>query len=226
MRASVVIPALDEERWIEAAIASVAAADEVIVADGASRDRTREKARGSGARVIVTPRGRGAQLAEGARAATGDWLVFLHADTRLQAGWRAALESLPGVVVGGAFRFSLDSTRLAYRAIEAAVRARCRLLALPYGDQAIFARRSAYDAAGGFSPLPLMEDVDFVFRLRRVGRLAFPPVRATTSPRRYDRDGLVRAMLRNWRVLGLYLAGRPPERLAEIYDGRPEGVRT
>jgi hypothetical protein len=127
--------------------------------------------------------------------------------------------------VGGAFRFALDSARPAYRALEAAVLARCRLLGLPYGDQGLFARRSAYDAAGGFSPLPLMEDVDFVSRLRRQGPLAFPRVRAFTSPRRYERDGLLGATLLNWWVLGLYAAGRPPERLAEIYDARPQEAR-
>jgi hypothetical protein len=152
-------------------------------------------------------------------------MVFLHADTRLEAGWRAALEALPAPVVGGAFRFALDSARPACRVVEAGVRARCRLLALPYGDQGIFARRRAYRAAGGFSPLPLMEDVDFVSRLRREGALAFPGVRAFTSPRRYERDGLLGATLLNWWVLGLYAAGRPPERLAEIYGPRPQEVR-
>ena len=225
MQASVVIPALDEEPWIERAIASVAEADQVIVADGGSQDGTRERARSRGALVIEAPRGRGVQLREGALRATGDWLVFLHADTRLEAGWAAALESLPAGIVGGAFRFALDSARASYRALEAAVRARCRVFQMPYGDQAIFARRWAYQAAGGFPRLPIMEDVDFVSRLRRVGPLAFPRVRAFTSPRRYEQAGLVRATLRNWWVLGLYAAGRPAERLAEIYDARPQEVR-
>jgi rSAM/selenodomain-associated transferase 2 len=225
VHASVVIPAWNEEPWIERAIASVADADQVIVADGGSRDATRERARAKGALVVETARGRGAQLRDGARRATGEWLVFLHADTRLEAGWRAALESLPSAAVGGAFRFALDSPRPSYRAVEAVVLARCRLLGLPYGDQGIFARRRAYEAAGGFSPLPLMEDVDFVSRLRRVGPLAFPRVRAFTSPRRYERRGVVGTTLRNWWVLGLYAAGRPAERLAEIYDARPQEAR-
>jgi len=225
MRVSIIIPAVDEERWIEGAIASVAGADQVIVADGGSRDATRERARAKGALVVEAPRGRGVQLREGVLWATGEWLVFLHADTRLEGGWLAALEALPAAVVGGAFRFALDSARPSYRAVEAAVLARCRLFGLPYGDQGIFARRKAYEAAGGFSPLPLMEDVDFVSRLRRVGALAFPAVRALTSCRRYERDGLVGATLRNWWVLGLYAAGQSPERLAELYDVRPQEVR-
>jgi rSAM/selenodomain-associated transferase 2 len=225
MSVSVVIPTLNEERSIERAIASVAGADEVIVADGGSLDATRVRARAAGALVVDVSRGRGAQLREGTRWATGEWLVFLHADTRLEAGWRGALERLPAEIVGGAFRFTLDSPRPSYRALEAAVRARCRLFRLPYGDQCIFARRTSYDAAGGFAPLPLLEDVDFVSRLRRGGALAFPPVRAFTSPRRYARRGLVGATLVNWWVLGLYAAGRPPERLAEIYDRQAREVR-
>lgn len=225
MTVSVVIPALDEESRIAGAIESVAGADEVIVADGGSLDTTRVKARAAGALVVDAPRGRGAQLREGARRATGEWLLFLHADTRLEAGWRAALERLPAEIVGGAFRFALDSPRPSYRAVEAAVSARCRLFRLPYGDQCIFARRTAYDAAGGFSPIPLLEDVDFVSRLRRAGSLAFPSVRAFTSPRRYQRRGLVGATLVNWWVLGLYAAGQPPERLAEIYDPQAREVR-
>jgi len=217
---SVVIPALDEEDTVAAAIASVRdEADEVIVADGGSRDRTRERAQAAGATVIEVERGRGAQLQRGAAAARGDWLVFLHADTRLDAGWSRALAALPPAAPGGAFRFAVDSPRRAYRVIEMGTRLRCRLLGLPYGDQALFARRSAYDAVGGFRPLPLMEDVDFVRRLARVGRLALLSCRAVTSPRRWEECGVVRRTLTNWRVLVLYALGRPPERLERLYSG-------
>src|SRR5688500_10395272 len=120
---SVVIPALDEEAAIGAAIASVAGeADEVIVADGGSRDRTRAVAEAAGARVVETPRGRGAQLLEGARLARGEWLVFLHADTRLEAGWSRCLRALPADTPGGAFRLAIDSPRRALRVIEAGTR--------------------------------------------------------------------------------------------------------
>jgi len=224
MRVSVIIPVLDEEPWIARAIASARGADQVIVVDGGSRDRTREVAGAEGALVLDAPRGRGSQLREGARRASGDWLVFLHADTRLEAGWAEDLALLPPQVVGGAFRFSLDSRRAGYRALEAVVALRCRLLRLPYGDQGIFARRRAYETAGGFSAIPLMEDVEFISRLRRVGPLAFPPVRAHTSPRRWERCGLVGATLRNWWALGLYAAGRRPERLADRYHGRSQEV--
>lgn len=220
-RLSVVIPALDEEALVAGAVASARAGApdvEVLVVDGGSRDRTREAAAAAGATVMGAPRSRGVQLHAGARRAKGDWLVFLHADTRLEAGWADALSRLPSPVVGGAFRFAVDSPRRAYRRIEAGVALRCRFLRLPYGDQAIFARRAAYEGVGGFPPWPLMEDVAFARRLARAGRLAFPGVRALTSSRRWESHGIVGTMLRNWGVLALYAAGCAPERLQKLYD--------
>jgi rSAM/selenodomain-associated transferase 2 len=214
-----VIPALDEEQRLPAAIRSVRADAEVIVVDGGSRDATREVAAREGARVLESPRGRGRQLDEGARAAGGDWLVFLHADTTLEPGWASALRALGPDVVGGAFRLAVDSPRAGFRMVEGAVRLRLRFFALPYGDQGIFARREAYARVGGIPHLPLMEDVAFVARLRRAGRLAFPPVRALTSARRWERYGIVGTTLRNWSLLALYAAGQSPERLARRYHG-------
>jgi rSAM/selenodomain-associated transferase 2 len=214
---SVVIPALDEERHLAAAIQSVRADAEVIVVDGGSRDTTREIAAREGARVLQAPNGRGRQLDEGARAATGEWLVFLHADTTLESGWADAIGALSPDVAGGAFRLAVDSTRAGFRAVERGVRLRLRLFALPYGDQGIFARREVYARIGGIPHLPLMEDVAFVARLRGAGRLAFPPVRAFTSPRRWDRYGIVGTTLRNWSLLARYAAGQSPERLARRY---------
>ena len=154
-RLSVVIPAFDEETCVAFAVASARAGGpdvEVIVVDGGSTDRTREMAASAGASVIEAPRSRGIQLDAGARRASGEWLVFLHADTRLEQGWANALASLPEEVIGGAFTFAVDSPRRGYRPLEAAVALRCRLFRLPYGDQAIFCRRSSYEAAGGFPP--------------------------------------------------------------------------
>jgi len=214
---SVVIPTLDEEQRLPAAIQSVRADADVIVVDGGSGDATREVAAREGARVLEAPRGRGRQLDQGARAATGEWLLFLHADTRLETGWAAALAALPPEVVGGAFRFAVDSPRPAFRVVETVVRLRLRLFALPYGDQGLFVRREVYARIGGVPHLPLMEDVAFVARMRRAGRLAFPPVRAFTSARRWDRYGIVGTTLRNWSLLALYAAGQSPERLARRY---------
>jgi rSAM/selenodomain-associated transferase 2 len=217
---SVVIPALNEEELVATAVGSVRDDAEVIVVDGGSTDGTRTAAAAAGATVIVSARGRGLQLDTGARAARGDWLVFLHADTRLEPGWAAALHALPAAVVGGAFRFALEPARPAYRWLEAGVALRCRLFRLPYGDQGLFARRAVYEAVGGFRPMPLMEDVDFVRRLRRTGLLAFPPLRAFTSARRFERHGWAATSLRNLWLLALYTAGCDPGRLARRYGER------
>jgi rSAM/selenodomain-associated transferase 2 len=217
-RISVVIPALDEAGSVADAIRSVRGAEEVLVVDGGSSDATRSVAGAAGARVVDSPRGRGVQLARGAERASGDWLVFLHAETTLEPGWETELRALPQSIVGGAFRFAVASPRPAFRAIEWGVAWRCRLLRLPFGDQGLFARRGAYGSIGGFRPYPLMEDVDFVRRLRRAGRLAFPRTRAFTSPRRWERHGVVGATLRNWWLLAQYAAGRRPEDLARLYD--------
>jgi len=214
---SVVIPTLDEGAFVESAIESVRAASEVVVVDGGSRDGTASLAAAAGARVIESIACRGRQLDEGARAASGDWLLFLHADTRLDPGWPAALAQTDGETVGGAFRFAVDSARSVYRVIEAGVALRCRVLALPYGDQAIFARRQAYLESGGFPHIPLMEDVAFVRRLRGMGKFRFLAPRALTSPRRWERLGVVRATALNWTIAALYAAGCPATRLARFY---------
>jgi rSAM/selenodomain-associated transferase 2 len=219
---SVVVPALNEAACVADAVRSARGGGpdiEVLVVDGGSSDGTCAAAAAAGATVLSSPCGRGVQLDHGARRAAGQWLVFLHADTRLEDGWAATLRALPESVVGGAFRFAVDSPRRGYRLVEAGVAIRCRLFRLPFGDQGIFVRRETYEATGGFPPFPLMEDVAFINRLARKGRLAFPPVRAFTSPRRWERSGILNTTLRNWWLLGLYAAGLPPQRLAKMYNG-------
>jgi rSAM/selenodomain-associated transferase 2 len=217
--ASVVIPALNEEKCVAHAVFSVRDEAEVIVVDGGSGDATADAARRAGARVLESPRGRGLQLDRGAREATGDWLVFLHADTRLEHGWAQALAVLPADVVGGAFRLAVDSPRRAFRVIERGVALRCRLLHLPFGDQGIFVRRAVYGIIGGFPPFPVMEDVAFSRALARAGRMAFPPVRAFTSARRWEKRGVMMTTVRNLGLQALYAAGLSPDRLARLYYG-------
>ncbi len=215
---TVIIPSLDEESRIGEAVASVAAdASEVIVVDGGSADGTVHEATAAGARVVQGIHGRGAQMEAGARLATGEWLVFLHADTRLEKGWADVLRDLDAGTVGGAFCFRLDSPRRRYRLVEAGARLRCAALALPYGDQALFTRRQAFVQAGGFGNTPILEDVDLVRRLRRCGRLAFPSVRAVTSARRWEEHGFLRTTLINWLVMALDRVGYPREHLARLY---------
>ena len=193
---------------------------EVIVADGGSVDATVSVAEAAGARVIIAQRGRGAQLALAAGAASGNWLLFLHADCRFEAGWETAVGAFlaaPGAAGrAGYFEFALDDPARAARRLERLVAWRCRALALPYGDQGLLIARSLYDAVGGFARLPLMEDVDLVHRL---GRRRLVPIgaRCFTSARRYQRDGYLCRPFRNLVCLTLYFAGVPPDRIVRLY---------
>jgi rSAM/selenodomain-associated transferase 2 len=214
---TVVIPALDEADQIAPAIASAAAAGtEIIVVDGGSRDGTPERAAEAGARVLAAAPGRARQLETGARLAKGDTILFLHADTRLPRGWQAAARAALAdpEVVGGAFRLRFETRSPALRLIEWGVRLRVALLRLPYGDQALFVRRSVLEAIGGVPQAPIMEDLDLVRALKRRGRLACLPLEVTTSARRYRAAGALRTVLRNLVAALAWGLGLPRERIA------------
>jgi rSAM/selenodomain-associated transferase 2 len=215
---SVVIPTLNAFSVLRETLASVAAADEFVVADGGSSDGTADLAASLGTRVIRAPRGRGSQLAAGVAAARGEWLLLLHADTRLAPGWRHAVaEHMANAPDrAGYCRFTLDSDDPRARRLERLVAWRCRVLALPYGDQGMLIHRDLLAAIGGIRPLPLMEDVDLV---RRLGRRRLMPidVRAITSAEKWRRGGWHRRSLRNLLCLGLYFAGVPPRLIARLY---------
>jgi len=176
--------------------------------------------------VVVSrppPLGRGAQMNAGAARAAGTWLLFLHADSRLPAGWLDVLTEATarGGLVGGWFRFALDTPRWQARIIERLVAFRVRAWKLPYGDQGLFVRRDVFTRLGGYREWPLMEDVEFVRRLRRAGPVAELPVVLTTSARRWERDGWFRRSARNLVLVSLYFAGVSPARLARWYGRSP-----
>jgi rSAM/selenodomain-associated transferase 2 len=220
---SAVIPTLNAAETLSEALTVLrrsAMVGELIVADGGSSDETTALASSAGAQVVAGPRGRGGQLAAGAAAASGNWFLFLHADCRLEPGWERAVDAFlraPAAETrAGYFDLALDDPAPAARRLEQAVAWRCRVLALPYGDQGLVISRSLYDAVGGFAPLPLMEDVDLARRLGR-RRLTRIGARCVASARRYRHDGYLRRPLCNLMCLSLYFAGVPPARLARLY---------
>jgi rSAM/selenodomain-associated transferase 2 len=214
---SAVVPALNAETGLGACLAALAGADEIVVADGGSTDRSVEIAEAAGARVIRPGKGRGLQLRAGAEAARGDWLLFVHADTRLGPGWREAVRrhAQERPQRAACFRLRLDDPAWQARFVEHGVALRVRLFGLPYGDQGLLVPRTLYEAAGGYAPLPLMEDVDLVRRLRR--RPVLLDAEAITSAERWRRDGWLRRSAGNIACLALYRLGMSPERVARLY---------
>jgi rSAM/selenodomain-associated transferase 2 len=221
-RLSVIIPALNEEAYIGATVnQAVAAADEVIVVDGGSSDRTRDVAAAHGARVISAPRGRGRQQNAGAEAANGNALLFLHADTRLPSNFPVLIRSAlakPGVSAG-AFRLVIDAPARSLRLVEQMAALRCRLLQLPYGDQALFVAAEKFRRVGGFPDSAVMEDYELVLRLKRLGRIVILDEPAATSARRWLKLGVWKATWTNQVCLAAYRIGVPSDRIARWRDG-------
>ena len=229
---SVIIPALNEAGCIGDAIRSArdAGADEVVVADGGSEDGTAEAARPLADTVVVSPRGRAAQMNAGARVSAGEVLLFLHADTLLPPGAigavrKAVTEDGAG---GGAFAVRLGVSPEASPARKALLRltarminARARFLRAYTGDQGIFVAREVFEETGGYPEIPLMEDVEMSRRLVRRGPTALLPVRITTSARRWESRGPVRTILLMWGLRVAHRLGMSPARCARIYLSGP-----
>ncbi len=225
IRLSVIVPALEEAEGIESTLDALVplrgAGHEVIVADGGSRDATVAIATPLANRVIVAPRGRASQMNAGAAAAAGDVLLFLHADSRLPADAAKAIdEAIRAGRRWGRFDVTIEGRSRMLPFVATSMNFRSRLTGLATGDQGIFVERSLFAQAGGFPPIPLMEDLALSRTLkRRAGRPACLAQRIRTSGRRWDRDGAWRTILLMWRLRAAWAFGADPSRLAKAYRG-------
>lgn len=222
---SLVIPVLSEAENISESIAHIRELDadgtaEIIVVDGDPRGSTVRAIRNEGVRTAIAEKGRARQMNHGAALATGDILLFLHADTRLPSCAFALIRSAMNDkrFVGGAFDLGFDTKRAIFRITERYVFLRTRLTKVPFGDQAIFIRREYFGKIGGYRDLPIMEDVELMRRIRkRADSIHIIPLKVRTSVRRYEQEGILSCTLRNWLLQLSYALGIPPERLVKWY---------
>jgi rSAM/selenodomain-associated transferase 2 len=223
---SIVIPTLNAAGFLPKTFDAFKMADrrgidlDIVVADGGSVDDTVSVAESLGARVVPCETGRGPQLVAGAKAAQGEWILFLHADTILERGWDATVMVFVSDERNrdraAVFSFALDDDTKAGRRLQRLVRFRNSWLGLPYGDQGLLIHRRFYSRIGGFKPMPLMEDVEMV---RRIGmaRMALFDVKAVTSAEKYRRSGYIPRIARNFLCLTLYFLRVPPRWIAKLY---------
>jgi rSAM/selenodomain-associated transferase 2 len=224
---SVVIPTFNAAQWLPLTLKALSAASggalvrEIVISDGGSSDATLEIARSAGVRIVESAKGRGAQLARGAEAAQGDWLLFLHADTRLDASWTQEVSAhFQNPDQAGVFTLKFDSDHPLAKLIASSAMVRTRLFKAPYGDQGLLVSRALYDDVGGYADRPLFEDVDIVDRLVRLkGRKVLKVFRAhaLTSAERYRTQGYGACVLRNFACLAMYRFGVSPTRIAKFY---------
>ncbi|MFE1743969.1 TIGR04283 family arsenosugar biosynthesis glycosyltransferase [Coleofasciculus sp. H7-2] len=221
-RISIIIPVLNEAAdRIKSTLASVQNVEnvEVIVVDGGSQNETVALVKSWGIPVVSSTAGRACQMNAGATAATGDILLFLHADTSLPAGFEklVSLTLAQSGTVAGAFELTIDSPMRSLRLVEKMANWRSRFFSLPYGDQAIFLKASVFQDVGGFPDLPIMEDFEFIRCLKRLGRIAIVPTPVLTSARRWQKLGVLKTTLINQIVILGYLLGISPSRLVKFY---------
>jgi rSAM/selenodomain-associated transferase 2 len=219
MRLAIVIPTLNEEANVRELLPQLAGvADEIQVSDGTSADGTVAAAERLGAAVVTGPPGRGGQLNRGARATSAELLLFLHADSRLPPGAPELLRrAVAEGAAGGGFHVRYDDGRPMFRLANRLIRQRTLATGCPLGDQAQFVTRTAFEALGGFREWPILEDLDFIRRLKRYGDVVLVDEPVTTSARRISRQGVAKSVATNWLIWTLYFLGAPPHRLARLY---------
>ncbi len=219
---SIVVPVLNEAHRVVPMVERFADDPrvELIVADGGSSDGTPDLAARAGARVVAAARGRGAQQNAGARCARAEILLFLHVDTQLPPGALDVVvrSTRAAGVVGGGFRFALDPTSGGLRLVVGLTNLRTRISRAPYGDQALFVKTEVFRKMGGFRELAIMEDLDFVRRMKKHGRIVVLPMKATTSSRRWMANGVLRTSLVNRLAVLMWAAGVSDRRIRRTYD--------
>lgn len=224
---SIIIPVLNEAPNLQRLLPILpqkCPSAEVIVVDGGSSDGTREVLQQFPlARLVASTRGRARQMNAGAREARGEILLFLHADTFLPDGAEQAILMALGDprIAGGRFDVRFDSSRVIFQAIAFLMNFRSRLTWIATGDQALFVRQTIFAEMGGYPDIPLMEDVEFSKNLRRHGGIACLRLPVTASPRKWEREGVVRTVLLMWTLRLLYFFGASPARLHRFYYGHP-----
>jgi rSAM/selenodomain-associated transferase 2 len=223
LKLSVIVPMLHEAPAIARTLEAIrvgAPEAEIIIVDGGSTDCSAEVARPRCDLVLNTSRGRALQMNAGAARASGDALVFVHADTIVPATFARDIEGALAdpEVVGGRFDVRLDDNHPLCVLIGALISIRSRISRTGTGDQAIFARKKTFESLGGFPAMPICEDLDFARRLKRAGRIACLRSKVTTSARRWRKGGIFRTVLRMWTIRSLYLMGVSPLRLARTYS--------
>ena len=222
---SVIIPVLNESPGINEVISRLQAQKpeggmELVIVDGDQSGSTISGIASECVSKMISERGRARQMNNGAAIAKGEILVFLHADTRLPAGAFSLIHQAMSDrrFVAGAFDLGFDTHRIIFKITENYVHIRSRLTKVPFGDQAIFIRRSYFQELGGYRNIPIMEDVDLMKRIRKHGdRIIIIPEKVLTSPRRYEAEGILFCTFRNWMLQILYGCGVSPERLEKWY---------
>jgi rSAM/selenodomain-associated transferase 2 len=221
LKISIIIPTLEEAQGIENSLSRACALNphEIIVADGGSQDDTRKIARNFTSHIVQSAPGRALQMNTGAQIASGDILLFLHADSHLsEASYNRMLEvMLDNETVGGAFSLTIDSGAKSLQWISALATLRSRKLNLVYGDQAFFVRKKVFNEMGGYALLPICEDLEFFQRLRKTGRVTLLEEKTITSARRWQQEGIWFTTLRNGLIATLFLMGFSPKRLSKWY---------